>query len=138
MRIRAHNLLCIQGFQGKGYSPEFIANMRRVVESLEADTEVTVVDVPDVLCSACPNLVEDGCALGGAGAERGIANQDREVMRRLRLEAGASIKWGEIVERIRTSVAPGDLDTICGTCPWLSLGHCRDGVARLRAAGDGR
>jgi hypothetical protein len=136
VRLRAHNLLCIQGFVGKGYSPEFVANMTRIVESLDSGTEVTVLDEPDALCAACPNLADMGCTLGGGNAEPGIAAQDREVMRRLGLEAGATVQWGEIVERIRSNIAPGDLDSICGTCPWLSLGHCRDGLARLR--GDGR
>ena len=33
MKLRAHNLLCIQGFVGKGYSPEFVANMTRRVDA---------------------------------------------------------------------------------------------------------
>ena len=56
MKLRAHNLLCIQGFVGKGYSPEFVANMKRIVGGLLGRTEVTVVEEPDGLCSACPNL----------------------------------------------------------------------------------
>ena len=80
MRIRGHNLLCIQGFVGKGYSPEFVANMTRVVESLGDDVEVTVVDRPDVLCEACPNLAASGCTLHGEGSERGIFSQDQDVM----------------------------------------------------------
>ena len=61
MELRAHNLLCIQGFVGKGYSPEFVANMTRVIESLGNDAPVTVTASPDVLCSACPNLTDAGC-----------------------------------------------------------------------------
>ena len=136
VKLRAHNLLCIQGFVGKGYSPEFVDNMtRRRRVARRRDTEVTVLDEPDALCAACPNLKENGCTLGGPEAERGIAVQDRDVMRRLGLVAGAPVQWGEILERIREHVAPDDLDSICGTCPWLPLGHCRDGLARLRASG---
>lgn len=131
MRIRAHNLLCIQGFVGKGYSPEFVANMSRVVESLDDDAPVTIVDRPDALCDACPNLTGDGCALHGPGTERGIVVQDRDVLRRLGLQADATVAWGEILRRIRTRVAPDDLDAICGTCPWLPLGHCKAGLRRL-------
>lgn len=131
MRLRGHNLLCIQGYVGKGYSPEFVANMTRVVDSLGPDTEVTVVVEPDVLCDACPNLSAGGCALHGDGTEKGIATQDRDVMGRLHIEHGHTLTWGEIVERIRDSIRPDDLDGICGSCPWLPLGHCKDGLRRL-------
>ncbi|PIU52192.1 DUF1284 domain-containing protein, partial [Candidatus Desantisbacteria bacterium CG07_land_8_20_14_0_80_39_15] len=30
MKIRAHHLLCVLGFQGLGYSPEFIKKMTQV------------------------------------------------------------------------------------------------------------
>jgi hypothetical protein len=134
VRIRAHNLLCIQGFVGKGYSPEFVANMTRIVGGLGGRTEVTVVDSPDSLCAACPNLAASGCALHGEGTEKGIVKQDRDVLARLGLAAGQTVAWGEILDRIRASVRPDDLDDVCGTCPWLPLGHCKAGIARLRAA----
>jgi hypothetical protein len=133
VRIRAHNLLCIQGFVGKGYSPEFVDNMKAIVGGLRGTTEVTVLDAPDSLCAACPNLKAGGCTLHGEGTEKGIVTQDRDVLARLGLSAGETVTWGEILKRIRASVAPDDLDDICGTCPWLPLGHCKEGLARLRA-----
>jgi hypothetical protein len=131
-RLRAHNLLCIQGFVGKGYSPEFVANMTRVVEGLAPDAGVTVLDEPDALCAACPSLADDGCTLHGPGTERGIVHQDRDVLRRLRLEAGARVTWREVLARIAKSIEPDDLDDICGACPWLELGTCKAGIERLR------
>lgn len=133
MRIRAHSLLCIQGFVGEGYSPEFIENMWRVVESLDPDVEVTVLAEPDVLCSACPNLADTGCTLSGPGAEADMERQDRDVLRRLGIRAGETLRWGEILERIRRTVDPAHLDSICGACPWLSLGHCKQGLDRLKS-----
>ncbi len=133
MKIRAHNLLCIQGFVGKGYSPEFVANMKGIVGGLGGRTEVTVVAEPDSLCSACPNLHASGCTLHGEGTEKGIVKQDKDVLARLGLADGQTVAWGGILARIRASVAPDDLDHICGTCPWLPLGHCKEGLARLRA-----
>ncbi|MHC4954179.1 MAG: alpha/beta fold hydrolase [Planctomycetota bacterium] len=129
---RAHNLLCIQGFVGEGYSPEFVANMARVVDSLGPAAEVTVTAQPDTLCAACPHLAEDGCTLSGPGAERGIVRQDKDVMARLGIIPGETLRWGDIVERITAAIDPDDLDDICGTCPWLPLGVCKAGLARLR------
>ena len=132
MRIRGHNLLCIQGFVGKGYSPEFVANMTRVVDSLGGNAEVTVIDEPDVLCAACPNLAENGCTLHGVRTEHGIVHQDRDVMACLGIAAGETLSWDDLLARIRRSVAPDDLDAICGGCPWLPLGHCKAGLRGLR------
>ena len=132
MRIRAHNLLCIQGFVGKGYSPEFVANMTAVIESLGEETEVTVVAEPDAICDACPNLAPAGCTLHGEGSEQGIVRQDRDVMGRLGIAEGSSLPWRAIVERIAAKVEPDDLDAICGSCPWLPLGVCKAGLRKLR------
>jgi len=132
VRLRGHNVLCIQGFVGKGYSESFVANMTDVVDSLaKDDTEVTLLDEPDALCAACPNLEDEGCALHGAGTERRIVHQDRDVLRRLGLQAGETRRWSEIVDRIREHVRPDDLDAICGSCPWLPLGHCKAGLREL-------
>ncbi|MHC4550581.1 MAG: DUF1284 domain-containing protein [Planctomycetota bacterium] len=132
MKLRGHSLLCVLGFVGKGYSPAFFTNMTRVVASLDDGAPVTVVDAPDELCAACPNLAASGCTLHGAGTEKGIARQDREVRARLGIAAGETLAWGEILRRIGRAVAPDDLDGICGACPWLPLGHCKEGLRRLR------
>ncbi len=133
MRIRAHNLLCIQGFVGKGYSPEFVSNMSEVIDGLRKRSAVTVLAEPDAICDACPNLADSGCALHGEGSEQGIVHQDRDVMARLGIEEGAVLDWGEIVERIAERIRPDHLDDICGECPWLPLGVCKDGLRALRS-----
>jgi len=138
VRIRAHNLLCIQGFVGKGYSPEFVSNMSAVIAALGDASVVTVIAEPDVLCQACPNLAENGCALHGDGSEQGIVRQDRDVMARLAIEEGSALDWRTIVNRIARSIHPDDLDDICGECPWLPLGVCKKGLRRVRGAYPGQ
>ena len=132
VRLRAHNLLCIQGFVGKGYSPGFVANMRSTIRRLRPDRTVQILAEPDTLCAACPNLSARGCALRGPETEESIVRQDREVMTLLRIRPDEILEWGAIVERIREHVAPDDLDATCGACPWLPLGVCKQGLARLR------
>ncbi|MDH3590879.1 MAG: DUF1284 domain-containing protein [Planctomycetota bacterium] len=135
MMFRGHNLLCIQGYVGKGYSPEFVENMTLLTGMLADDTPVTLLDVPDLLCAACPHLVPGlGCELHGPGTEEGIVRQDRDVLDRLGFAAGETIHWGDVKVRIAERIAPDDLDDICGKCPWLGLGHCKTGLAKLRAA----
>lgn len=133
MKIRAHNLLCIQGFVGKGYSPEFVRNMTEVVAALGPAAEVTVVAEPDAVCEACPNLSPTGCRLHGEGTERSIVRQDRDVLGRLGIAEGGTLLWSALLRRLAERIRPGDLDGICGACPWLPLGVCKGGLARLGA-----
>lgn len=133
--IRAHNLLCLLGYRGRGYNDDFVERMTDVHRSLEADpgTLVQVLVRPDRLCDACPHLRGDGCSLGGRGHEAHMRAQDLEVARRLGIEEGAVLPWGEILARVARSVRGTDLPAICTTCPWLGLGWCAEGVERTRA-----
>ena len=136
MRLRGHTLICLQGFQGKGYSPEFVENLARIHQELADDRqrEVEVVDTPDAVCGACPHHAAAGCSLNGESSEEGIQDQDRRVLQLLGLARGTRITWGEILDRIRTAISGDDLPAICGSCRWLPLGYCRDGIEQLRAS----
>jgi hypothetical protein len=133
--IRAHSLLCLQGFRGRGYSESFVEAMREVKERIDADTtlHVEAIDSPDVFCDACPNLKGGGCTLGGPRHEVHMVAQDREVLRRLGLEAGTVLPWREVLERIASGVRGPDLPGLCTTCPWLHLGWCAEGIEGLRS-----
>jgi hypothetical protein len=66
IRIRAHHLLCIQGFQGYGYSTDFVIHMGIVVSFLKSNpnTNLQIVDNTDELCSRCPHNVDGHCVKG--------------------------------------------------------------------------
>ncbi len=132
--VRAHTLLCLQGFRGEGYSPAFVENMGAMHRRLSTDPNLPVLVLarPDAICSACPHLQADGCHLKGAGFEAAMQRQDRAVMARLGIVEGEILPWGEILRRIAARAEGADLDAICGACPWLPLGYCREGIDALR------
>lgn len=134
IRLRGHTLLCLQGFRGEGYSPGFVANMAVIHQALttDSDRQIEVVASPDAVCGACPHRQSSGCTLNGERSEEEMLEQDHEVMRRLGLAAGDRLRWGDLLERIRMSVSGEDLPSICGSCRWLPLGYCREGINRLR------
>lgn len=134
LKLRAHTLLCLQGFRGEGYDPGFVENFAEMHEHLRNDPAllVEVVDGPDVVCACCPHLRTSGCTLRGEDFEREMQAQDRHVLRLLGLRAGDVTTWGDILRRIRQGIAGTDLPTICGECRWLPLGYCREGIERLR------
>ncbi|MGQ0667893.1 MAG: DUF1284 domain-containing protein [Nitrospiraceae bacterium] len=138
IRLRGHTLLCLQGFRGEGYSPEFVSNMAVIHQALTTDPnrQIEVIASPDAVCGACPHRQLSGCTLNGERSEEAMVEQDREVMRRLGLTAGDRLRWGDLLERIQNSVSGEDLPLICGGCRWLPLGYCREGINRLRETTD--
>jgi hypothetical protein len=138
IRLRGHTLLCLQGFRGEGYSPEFVANLAAIHQALAKDPDqwVEVADQPDSVCRACPNLGAQGCRLNGEHSEAEMQAQDRDVLGRLGCRPGDRYQWRDLVERIRHRVSGDDLPAICGTCRWLPLGYCREGLIKLTPKGD--
>ena len=62
IRLRGHHLLCIQGFQGYGYSEEFLENMKKIHKKIISNEEnIQLVTGPDDICKSCPNLNNDKC-----------------------------------------------------------------------------
>lgn len=127
--IRAHALLCIQGFRGKGYSPAFVKRMGEVAAVLQKDHNqiVRVLASSDTFCEVCPHE-DGGCTLGGPGHETNIKSQDDAVLERLGIEAGTELPWHRVVRRMAVHVKGLDLGQICTTCPWLPLGWCAEGL----------
>ena len=100
----------------------------------DPDRQIEVIASPDAVCGACPHRQLSGCTLNSERSEEEMVEQDREVMRRLGLMAGDRPRWGDLLERIRTSLSGEDLSSICGACRWLPLGYCREGINRLKEA----
>lgn len=134
IRLRAHTLLCVQGFRGEGYSASFVQNFSRIYQDLAADPEqeVEILDGPDVVCQACPHLTRTGCEIDGDQSEEAMRDQDRRVLSLLGLTAGHHLPWSEVLDKIRGAIMGADLPGICGGCRWLPLGYCREGIDRLR------
>jgi uncharacterized protein len=134
IRLRGHTLLCLQGFRGEGYSQEFTDNLAAVHRSLNGNPNqpVELVEEPDRVCGACPHRAPVGCTLNGSGSEAGMQAQDRNVLKRLGLSSGSMVRWRDVLDRIRVSIKGSDLPNICGSCRWLPLGYCKEGIDRLR------
>lgn len=137
LRIRAHTVLCLQGFRGEGYSAGFVENMTAIHQRLADDPSqwIEIIDGPDAMCGACPHLLPTGCSLNGEESEPDMQAQDQDVLARLGLRAGDRLPWAVVLDRIRRLLTGENLTNICGQCRWLSLGYCRDGIERLREAG---
>ena len=128
--FRAHHFLCALGFEGKGYSDRFTANMARIVEGLRAapETVIEVVAQADDICAPCPKRRGEGCL-----NQTRITALDTRHAEALGLTPGDRLSWTDAQTRIRARIEVRTLDTICAGCAWLDQGMCRNAVSRLRA-----
>lgn len=119
LKIRAHHLCCIQGFQGYGYSPAFVANLRAVISDIKASPSrpLELVSECDVICASCPNQRE--CIAQQSIASRRIRNMDLVVMEKLKIKEGIVMKADEAFRLINSQLAnASDIEEVCGTCKW--------------------
>jgi hypothetical protein len=140
LRIRAHTLLCLQGFQGLGYSPEFIAEMERVVTLLRnnPDTPVEVVVGADIFCEKCPHSYRGRCTVNDPedtpvpfDAPDESTLMDRRVLAWLEIEPNSVQLWGEILYKIGRNIDSSAMDALCGSCRWRSFPHCARALDEL-------
>ncbi len=138
LKVRGHHLLCMFGFRGLGYSAEFVANMRSVVDSFLATPppDVEVVDGADSICGACPHLADEGCARGESSEER-VRAKDRAVLDVLGIEPGSRLSAAELRSRVAKRVSVATLESLCARCSWWDHGYCAKGLEELRASSGG-
>lgn len=122
VRLRAHHLLCLLTYVGKGYTPAFVANYQRVVRRLDAGEEVELVDGPDEICAPmlgeadchCDNasvLTRDAQAMAAVGA---LLGQPLAAGHRMRLDAAR-------LAPLRAGFSAGTIRAACAGCQWTGL-----------------
>ena len=116
MELRGHHLLCILGFQGYGYSEDFVLNMARINELRKSDkTTIKLINRPDDICSACPNLKDDVCE--NKMQNENIVKMDNEVLSQFNInqEYNAIDLFNEVVLKFNTLKS---VENICNDCKW--------------------
>ena len=117
--IRGHHLLCIQGFQGYGYSRDFTRNMAEAARRINApDVKVRVIAECDIICAFCPHMREDNCRKTPDSEER-VKTKDLRIIKKLGLNEKEEHKAKDIFtltcEKLRYRT---DIQGICGDCGW--------------------
>ncbi|MBA3040470.1 MAG: DUF1284 domain-containing protein [Alphaproteobacteria bacterium] len=127
VRLRAHHLLCMLTYVGKGYSPAFVENYEAIAARLSAGEEIELVAGPDDICGP---LAGDPDAHCHGESVVGRDQAATEAVARLLgspLFPGARITPGaSLLARLRKTFATGEIRTACSGCEWSDL--C-DGVA---------
>ncbi len=122
VRLRAHHLLCMLTYVGKGYSPAFVENYEAIAARLSAGEEIELVAGPDDICG--PLTADPGAHCHGASViERDRAAADA-VSRLIGspLPPGARITpTSALLTRLRKTFATGEIRTACLGCEWSEL-----------------
>jgi len=117
VQLRPHHLLCIQLFEGKGYSPEFVNNMYTIIERLEASSDIMLTASSDSLCSKCPNRNGECC-----NTEEKIKQYDRNVLSHCNLGEGIIYSWKEASSIARENILEkGIIKEVCVNCSWKEI-----------------
>ena len=120
MKIRAHHLLCIQGFQGYGYREDFSKNMAEIIEILQnfPEHEIEIVTETDSICNCCPYNINGNCQESHESNEK-IVSMDLKVLEKLDISPGSIFEAKKIFNiannKIKTYL---DMKDICGDCRW--------------------
>ena len=116
INIRGHHLLCLQGFQGYGYSEDFILNMTHINEMRKSkDTIITLTNDCDDICAFCPNLKNNICE--NKKQNDILKEMDRKVLSKLDInkEYNALELFDEVSFKFNTLES---VKKICVGCKW--------------------
>jgi len=119
MEIRAHHLLCIQGFVGLGYSEGFVRHLSYVKDMLYSkDPVVRIVKGPDDICGHCPHLKEDYCSQYG----NKVRSMDQAVLEKMGIENGTEMRFLKALDSINSALEKkGTIEGICNECGWREV-----------------
>lgn len=119
--LRPHHLLCTQSYEGRGYSPEFVANMNRITGKLrtDSDMQIRLTCGTDHLCMACPNkIAEDICS-----TDEHVRLLDQRVIDTFQLEE-ITYNYQALIRKMRVGATPEIIKKICGDCSWYLNDSC--------------
>lgn len=115
INIRAHHLLCMQGFQGYGYNQEFRHNLNKLIKYLNSHPHglLKVVADADVICEKCPHLKDGYC--NKSLCPDSIHAMDLTVLKKLGVSEGKIETAQNLFHHVNSAL---NLDDICTDCSW--------------------
>lgn len=127
--LRPHHGLCLQFFEGKGYSDGFTAHMGQVKAFLEAGARITVTEADDEICSRCPNRKGHGCI-----SDEKVRSYDRKVLEICGLAGGEQMTWEVFRELVKEKIIHGaGRALVCPDCQWQEI--CEEKEREIRRFG---
>ncbi|MFN3501504.1 MAG: DUF1284 domain-containing protein [Allorhizobium sp.] len=129
VRLRAHHLLCVLTYVGRGYSPAFVENYEAIATRLSEGEEIELVAGPDDICGPLTADPEAHCH------GPGVIERDRVAADAIARLIGSPLPPGAritpsaaLLARLRKTFATGEIRAACSGCEWSGLcDHVADG-----------
>ncbi|MBN9216893.1 MAG: DUF1284 domain-containing protein [Mesorhizobium sp.] len=122
IRLRAHHLLCLLTYVGKGYTPAFTVNYDRVAERLSRGEDILLVSGPDDICAPLLGEAEPHCLRDSAAERDGLAARDVEALLARPIRDGARLYLdAAVLARMRQAFSAGLVRKACAGCEWSAL-----------------
>lgn len=141
IRLRAHHLLCLLTYVGRGYTPAFVAQYNALVARLNAGEPAVLVEGADDICA--PMLGPDGRTAHHCHEPR-IAERDARALAAVASVLGVTLRPGDpipfgatTIAALRENFAAGTIRAACAACQWdgLCSGIAASGYSRTRLKG---
>lgn len=115
--IRPHHGLCLQFFEGKGYSEDFAVHMGQIKAALEKGRKALITADADDICIQCPNRRENGCV-----SDEKVKEYDSRVLEACGLKYEEILSWDEFTWKVRKKIIAGiGREKICPDCQWSNI-----------------
>ncbi|MCK9150962.1 DUF1284 domain-containing protein [Methanobacterium alcaliphilum] len=120
IRIRAHHILCIQGFKGYGYSEDFVHNMTEIIDYLETNHSIVVETIKstDDICLYCPHSKKGQCH-ESKDSDKRITAMDQKVIEYLGIHDNNTYSYNHLLKLLHEKIDFLKLKDICGDCSWI-------------------
>lgn len=114
-KLRPHHSLCIQYFEGKGYSSTFVKEMQRIIVWLEQNNPVlTLTEDCDMVCGSCPNKKSGRCI-----THCKVNEFDTACLKEYRLSFDSAVSWERLKQlALDKIINKGLLSEVCSGCQW--------------------
>lgn len=125
IRIRGHHLLCIKGFNGYGYSKEFVENLQKIKERIDKEKNILIeiTDNADDICRSCPRLIDGKCEHEIKG-KSDIGSYDRKILEAIGIKPNTAMPVREIDILIKArfnSFEAIENVGLCLNCEWKEV-----------------
>ncbi|MDF3153476.1 DUF1284 domain-containing protein [Mesorhizobium sp. XAP10] len=122
IRLRAHHLLCLLTYVGKGYSPAFTANYDLVAVRLSRGEDILLVSGPDDVCAPLLDEPEPHCLNESVVERDRLATQDVGELLARPIRVGTRLDLDPaMLGRMRQAFSAGLVRKACGGCEWNEL-----------------
>ncbi len=120
--LRAHHLVCMLTYIGKGYTPGFVSNYDRIVAAVDGGCVIRIVEGPDDICEPLARDENAHCHRCSVDwRDRQAATALSDLLGR-DFNPGASIGLDdEDVRQMRQAFQHGKLRAPCTGCQWNAL-----------------